>query len=171
MKKIFLESDKDAQFNVGSRLDDLLLEIDGFMPSRGSYPFTMIRLGDSQVTNLKTNPTLTSDFQLLVLTRTDFSKNDLADYVTKSKEYTLIRSEDQAAFLKSYLGKYGHVAAEKLWREQITSLAIGIVTQLAKQQGLKLIPVEADLVKVDAQLNLDSRNLAAYKLFDVQYSE
>jgi hypothetical protein len=70
--------------------------------------------------------------------------------------------------LKGYLGKYEHVAAKKLWREQITSLAIGIVTQLAKQQCLKLIPVEADLVKVDAQLNLDSRNLASYQLFDAR---
>lgn len=168
MKKIFLESSNNDQLNMGSRIDDLLLESYGFMPSRGTYPFTMIRLVDSQLSNLKTKPALASDVHLLVLTRTDFTKDDLADYITKSKEYTLIRSEDQPAFLQSYLHKYEHAAAEKKWREHITSLAIGIVTQLAKQQQLQLTPVETDTAKVDALLNLHAKNLATYQLFDVR---
>ncbi|HEV7380438.1 MAG TPA: hypothetical protein VGN64_11620, partial [Dyadobacter sp.] len=103
MKQTLLENWKNDQASPGRKIDDLLLEIYGFMPSNGSYPFTMIRLYESESGDLRTEPPLTSRVQLLVITRADYTKAEFADYVTKSREYTDMRSDLRPAFLENYL--------------------------------------------------------------------
>lgn len=167
MRTTILENQGGINLELNQEIDAMLLDVYQVMPSSGTYPFTIIRIVHTELTGLKITSDLLSGSQILVLKRTDFDLADLIDYVTHTNEYSAIRSDRQADFLDNYKYKYQNAAALTGWSEQIISLGIGMVKQLARQKRINLIPVAADLSQLDSRFGFQYRNLKAYQLFDL----
>lgn len=161
-----LKSKEDGQQRVDQKIDDLLLDIYTAMPSWGSYPFTIIRIANKDIGGLTIVPGSPTKSRILILERTDFSLNELIDYVTHSKEYRDIRSEFRDEFLQGFMIKYRSPAALKIWKNQVTSLGIGIVIQIARQKGLNVTLVDNDLAQQDFLSEFNFKGLSAYQLLD-----
>ena len=162
MRQTVLKSNEDAQ----QEIDQLLLDFYAIMPSRGTYPFTMIRFSNEEHSDSIVGPAPAPLSQILVLERTDFSLHDLIDYVSQTKEYSGIRSDSKEDFLQDYRLKYQSQAALNIWKNQTTDLGIGIVTQLTEQKGLRLMPTAKNLTKPDFFSGFTSQGLQIYQLFD-----
>lgn len=166
MRQTVLKSNEDAQQEIDQTIDQLLLDFYAIMPSRGTYPFTMIRFSNEEHSDSIVGPAPAPLSQILVLERTDFSLHDLIDYVSQTKEYSGIRSDSKEDFLQDYRFKYQRQAALNIWKNQITDLGIGIFTQLAEQKGLHLMPTEKNLAEPDFFSGFASQGLKIYQLFD-----
>jgi hypothetical protein len=168
MKHTILNSEISDHDAIAEKIDDLLMEIYQYMPSDGSYPFTMIRLAQSELSDLNLASGLQGNVQLLMLKRTDFSKSDLVDNVTKSKDFLAVPSDTRMAFLQRYLDNYQELSAIKIWCEHIIGMGIGMAIQLAKQKGLSLSLVETSLTELDSHFGFRARKLSAFQLFNVR---
>ena len=162
-----LNSNKDLGLGDNQKIDELLLDFYSAMPSQGTYPFTMLRISNPEPSDLMLAPVLASHSHILILERTDFSLDDLIDYVSQTKEHSDLRSEAQFDFLRNYRLRYQDQADLITWKNRITSLGIGIIMQLAKQKGLHLIMKHQDLSKSDFLSGYTSPGLQVYQLLTV----
>lgn len=171
MKKTSWTFDQDWNSKSTRLIDELLLSIYSVMPSTGAYPFTMLRVTQADVKDFGISPEPTSCLQILVLKRTDFDYPDFIDYVTHTKEYSHIRLEDREAFLDDYKLRVADASAFSLWKDQLTSLGIGIIRQLARQKGFSLTSASVDLAELDAHFGFRSQHLAAHQIFNVSQNQ
>lgn len=148
-------------------IDSLILEIYPLMPSTGTWPFTMVRVERNNLRGMEQLPQFYASSGLLILQRTDFLEEHLVDYAWGAKEYGNPSSEQRLEYLEKH--RKQHESKEKLkeWVDRITSLAIGLISQVAIQKGLHLNPIGVDFSVVDTYLKLKSKNLKTYQLFDI----
>lgn len=152
---------------IQQRIDSLIPDIYPLLPSWGTCPFTVIRTTGKVLKGAATKPSLEPVSYLLVLSRTDFSVNDLLDYVKNSREYNSIDLDKRETFLEAYLGKAEDKAPLAQWRERITSMGLGVMIHLARNNGLSLTRVATSFISPEDLKMYRSNNLEPYQLFRV----
>ncbi len=143
---------KENQLGLGKKIEELFLSFYSGMPSTGNYPFTFIK------TNL---------LQILVLKRTDYNESDLLDYMSNTKEFSTMPSDNRETFLENYRRKSRDPLAFQEWCERTTNIGIGILMHHAKVQGINLKQVDIGLVDLDNRFDFQTKNLLSYQLFDI----
>lgn len=164
MEHAILKLNKNDDLEISNKIDDLLLEIYLFMPSSGSYPFTMIRIEPKESNGLSTTPKLLNCARILILKRTDFGLADLINYVMHSKEYSYLTPDQQEASLKNYRLSYQDKDSLNRWTQQIIGLVTGIIIRLARQKEINLLPVQEHLPELESNIGFESQHLQAYQL-------
>lgn len=148
-------------------IDALILDGLSQMPSVGILPLEIISIERSKLVGIEMNKTLFADFQLLVLERTDFNKENLIDYLLKSNEYQTMPPKHKLEFFDIYYKLAENGPKLKDWRARIISMAIGMIIQTALNKGLQLIPIQTDLIRLTKHIGLDTNNLKGYQLYDI----
>lgn len=137
------------------------------MPSSGLWPVTVMRLTYEDFKGLSFKANFLSTQQLLFVIRTDFSYEDLIDYVSKTAEYFSIPIDRQEEYLNYAVNKAKDDSNLINWSEKIACLSIGIAVQLSEDLNLCIEPIGEALSEIDRALNFSVRNIKAYRLFDI----
>ncbi|MFH6991145.1 hypothetical protein [Flavobacterium sp. FlaQc-48] len=149
------------------KIDSSILNLYQLMPSTGEWPFTIMRIDRIQITGLPFENSPVSECLVLVLKRTDFDKEDISDYVQNSKEYETVATAYRQAFVESFVNKFDNVQEINQWTDNITSMGIGLIFQLAQRQGLELKTLGTVLSDLDFHIGFDAKMLQPYELFEV----
>lgn len=153
---------------LDQKINTVILDIYPLMPSSGAWPFTMICINRNEISGLEVDQNLFAPFQLLVAQRTDFNGKDLLDYVMNSKEYHTVDKALKNDLLETYSKIIENENEFLNWKQQITSLGIGLLIQTALQKGIQFSPVETDLPTLNVHFKLAPKKLGAYQLFDAR---
>jgi len=142
-------------------------EVKSNMPSSGFWPFTLLKMENSDFGELSFSHQVRSSHLLLILLRTDFSIADVKDFLLNSKELSRLPLNLQSAQLDEMLAKIESDEDLDLWKEKIISMCVGIAIQIARNMNLCLKPVYADLSEVDKAFRYYKRHLCAFMLFNI----
>jgi len=149
------------------KIDSSILNLYQLMPSTGEWPFTIMRIDRIQISGLPFENSPVSGCMVLVLKRTDFDKEDISDYAKNSKEHEFVATPYRKAFVESFVNKFDNVQEINRWTDNITSMGIGLIFQLARQHGLELKTIRTLLSDLDFHIGLDAKMLQPYELFEV----
>ncbi|MBF4486336.1 hypothetical protein [Flavobacterium sp. CSZ] len=152
---------------IERKIDSSILNLYQLMPSTGEWPFTIMRIDRIQISGLPFENSPVSECLVLVLKRTDFDKEDISDYAKNSKEYEIVPIANRQAFVESFVNKFDNVQEINQWTDNIISMGIGLIFQLAKQHGLELKTLTRLFSDLDFHIEFDAKMLQPYELFEV----
>lgn len=148
-------------------IETLIERMRFFMPSSGSWPFTVISLKSAELKGLSFEPHMLSSHQLLFLLRTDFNLVDFVDYISNTDEFHSIPVANQNIYIENYSQKMKGNSDLINWSEKVISLGIGIAIRLSETLDLCIEPIEVELPELNNTFRFRERNLKAYRLFDI----
>lgn len=137
------------------------------MPSFGLWPITVIGLSGDELAKLSFQESLLSPKQILFLIRTDFTMDDVIDFISHTDEYFSMPPRRRPEFLNRYTERIKNDPGILTWSEKIAGMAIGIAVKLSQSLDLRIEPVEANLPELDDQFRFGERNLKSFRLFDI----
>lgn len=152
---------------IERKIDSSILNLYQLMPSTGEWPFTIMRIDRIQISGLPFENSPVSECLVLVLKRTDFDKEDISDYAKNSKEYEIVPIANRQAFVESFVNKFDNVQEINQWTDNIISMGIGLIFQLAQQHGLELKTLTRLFSDLDFHIEFDAKMLQPYELFEV----
>lgn len=152
---------------IERKINSSILNLYKLMPSTGEWPFTIMCIDRIQISGLPFENSPVSECMVLVLKRTDFDEEDISDYAKNSKEYEFVATAYRQAFVESFVNKFDNVQEINQWTDNITSMGIGLLFQLARQHGLELKTLRTVLSDLDFHIGFDAKILRPYELFEV----
>lgn len=152
---------------IERKINSSILNLYQLMPSSGEWPFTIMCLDRMQISGLPFENSPVSECMVLFLKRTDFDQEDISDYAKNSKEYEFVAASYRQAFVESFVNKFENAQEINTWTDNITSMGIGLLFQLARKHGLELKTIGTVLSDLDFHIGLEAKMLQPYKLFEV----
>jgi len=137
------------------------------MPSSGFWPFTLLKMENSDCEEFSFHQQVRSSYLLLFLLRTDFTIADVKDFLINSKELSRVPLNFQSDQLHEMLAKINSEEDLDLWKEKIISMCIGISIQIARNMNMCLTPVYGDLSEIDRAFRYYKRHLCPFMLFNI----
>ena len=89
------------------------------MPSSGFWPFTLLKMENSDCEEFSFHLQVRSSYLLLFLLRTDFTIADVKDFLINSKELSRVPLNFQSDQLHEMLAKINSEEDLDLWKEKI----------------------------------------------------
>lgn len=74
----------------------------------------------------------------------DYSQSDLKDYIKSSKEFRYLDIERQESFLEFRLNQLSETKALEQWKINQATIAFGLLTSIATQEGYKIKEFDND---------------------------
>ena len=142
-------------------------EVKSSMPSSGFWPFTLLKMENSDFGGFSFESQIRSSNLLLFLMRTDFTIMDVKDFLRNSKELSRVPLNLLPGQLEEMLITMDSDEDLDLWKEKIISMCVGIAIQTARNMNLCLKPVYADLSEIDSAFNYEKRHLCSFMLFNI----
>jgi hypothetical protein len=152
---------------VEKQVEHLIERFRPFMPSAGTWPFTVMQMKRAEFAGVSIEHTLKAEQQLMFLLRTDFKRVDLLDYIANTEEFDTVPADRQEDFLNEYMQRTEAPHALLNWSERVVSIGIGVAFNLSKDLGLCLEDVQANLSELNEHFDWPKKHLKAYQLFDV----
>lgn len=153
--------------DIEQKIDSSILKLYQLMPSAGEWPFTILRVDRIQITGLPFETSPVSESLVLVLKRTNFDREDISDYAQNLKEYGTIPDAYKGVFVDNFVNKFNNNSEIDQWSDNITSMGIGLIMQMARLDGLELRAVQTVLSRLDFHMELEAKSLKPYELFEV----
>ncbi|MBF6643881.1 MULTISPECIES: hypothetical protein [Chryseobacterium] len=154
---------------LSNRLDYLIDGISALMPSPGPWPFSIIKMKNIDFKESGLETTLTSEYQILVVLKSDFSAIDLVNYAKNSKEFLLMPSDKKEIYIELFANKINNASQMQQWTDMVVNIAIGLITYTAKRVDVYFSPVDEDLSEINNLQALSLYNLKAYQLFNAYH--
>jgi len=153
--------------DLQKQIEDLIEKMRSSMPSFGTWPFTVIILDRHEISDLRVGNFALSSKQILLLTRTDFDRTDLLNYITNTREFFHIPASQHEHYLNCYTERVMHKSGIAKWSEKIANISLGLMIGHSENMNLCIEIIDNELSEIDSHFHLTERNLKAFQLFDV----